>query len=680
MKFNLPMRMRLFLSHFLVVLLVSGSVGTYFYYSAAESLKTSLQSRLRSSAALLSRILDPAELDSIREAADQTLPVYQEYLTLLRTFREANPDIAFMYVMRKEGDRVSFVIDSDQTEAQALPGREYLTAVPALLEGFSHPSVDDDIVTDEWGSTLSGYAPIPKGHGLYLIGIDMDATEVQNKFRSLRISGLISLVSGFILAVLLSRVLASRVIAPITLLISRCKAIAEGQLDEVIEYRNGDELDGLISAVNDMSKKLAESRERSRQAEEALKQANDELEGRIAERTKDLVEVNLKLMNEIEVRTKTVDALLASEERYRDLADLLPQTVFEADSIGNLTFLNRAGFEILGFPQEDFKKGLKLSEIFAGEVSRNIIQDSLQRTAREKVECIEHEARRKDGSTFPVCTYATPILSGERCGGLRGIIVDMSEHRRLEGELHAAQKFESISVLAAGIAHDFNNLLTTIMGTVSLAQALTKPEDRLNSLLARAEGASLQARDLAKQLTSLTRVSVPVKSSFVLGDAIKEAAHVALSGSSVSCSFHIADDLSPVFCDRAQIRQMVMNLVLNAKEAMPEGGSMEIDAVNVEEAALEIPSLEADNYVKLTIRDKGMGVPGEHLPRVFDPYFSTKERGVQKGMGLGLTIAYAIVKRHRGHISLRSSPGVGTEVDVYLPVSPGSHDQTFSDR
>jgi two-component system cell cycle sensor histidine kinase/response regulator CckA len=669
MKFNLPIHRKLFLSHFLAVLLVCGTAGVYFYLSAVENLKVSLQSRLSNSAALLSQILDATKLDSIRQESDQALPVYREYLKLLRIFRRANPDIAYMYVMRRVGDRIYFVIDSDETEAQALPGREYLTAVPALLEGFSHPSVDREIVTDEWGSTLSGYAPLKGGEGIYLIGIDMDATEVHNKFRKLQFSGLICLLFGCALALFLSRFLASRVTTPISLLISRCKAIAEGQFDDQVTFRNRDELDGLITAINDMSTRLAESREERRLAEVALRRANDNLELRIAERTRNLSELNEKLLDEVDIRNKAMDALRISEERYRDLADLLPQPVFEVDSSATLTFLNRAGFEAFGYVQNDFDKGLKLDEIFADDESKKITQETIMRLSGRKVEGIDHEARRRDGSTFPVCTYVNPIMSGEGSRGLRGIILDMSEHKRMEEELLKAQKLESISVLAAGIAHDFNNLLTTIMGAVSLARDLSKPEDKLNKLLNNAERASLQARDLAKQLISLTKGGAPVRGIFSLRDLIKGAVEVAMSGSDLKYSVRREDNLWPLFCDPEQIHQMVVNLVMNSREAMPEGGVVEIELENAELASLDVPSLKAGKYVKLTIKDCGVGIPEERLPRIFDPYFSTKQRGAQKGMGLGLTIAYAIAKRHEGHISLRSDPEIGTEVEVYLPAS-----------
>lgn len=328
-KLFLPIRRKLFFSHFLAVLLVCGTVGSYIYLSAVDNLKGSLQSRLRNSAALLSEILDAARLDEIQGEAAPTLPVYQQDLALLRAFRRSNPDIAYLYVMRRVADRVYFVLDSDETDRQALPGREYTESVPALLEGFSHPSVDDEIVTDEWGATLSGYAPVKNGAGRYLIGIDMDATQVWSKFQKLHISAIIALFLGFFLAVLLSRFLASQFTSRIALLISRCRAIAEGGRDEPVVFRRGDEMDALIEAFNGMSRRLAESQERRRQAEEALTRANEGLEAGIRERTLDLQELNGRLQQEIERRNETLGALRASEERYRDLADLLPQPVLK---------------------------------------------------------------------------------------------------------------------------------------------------------------------------------------------------------------------------------------------------------------------------------------------------------------------------------------------------------------
>jgi two-component system, cell cycle sensor histidine kinase and response regulator CckA len=676
MKLNVPMRTKLFLSHFLAILLVCGTVGAYFYHCAADNLKDSIQSRLKSSAAMLGQMLDAAELNAIRGETDQALPTYHEYLELLRGVRRVNPDIAYLYVMRRTEDRLYFVIDSDETKAQALPGREYLTRVSALLEGFSHPSVDNEIVVDEWGATLSGYAPLRNGEGLYLIGLDMDASEVRNKFYQLRMSGLISLIFGFVLSILLSRFLAGQVTTPITLLISRCKAIAEGNLDEQLKHQTGDEVDGLIDAVNQMSARLSDSNEQRREAQETLKQANEKLESHIVERTQDLRELNERLRKEIDIRSQTMDALGVSEERYRALADLLPQPIIETDTNGNLTFLNRAAFDTFGYLPADFDNGLKLYEIFAAEEGRTITRETDLQLDDEKVSCVEHTARRKDGSMFPACTYFSSIMIEGKPEGLRGIVIDISERKRMEEELLKTQKLESLGILAAGIAHDFNNLLTTIMGSVSLARNLIKSEEKLDKLLSRVERASLQARNLTKQLVSLSTGSAPVRSPFSILRSISDAAELALSGSNVKCSMRLDEQLWPVSCDPGQIHQMVVNLVINSMEAMPRGGLIEIEATNIELESFKVPALRAGKYVKLTVRDFGIGIAKEDLPRIFDPYFSTKQRGAQKGMGLGLTIAYSIARRHDGHISVSSLAGVGTEIDVYLPALDRIPDET----
>jgi len=279
---------KLFLSHFLAVFLVSGSVGTFFYNRAIENMMYSLRSRLQNSAALLSEGIDARELESVSAPADAGLEVYRLTLERLRRMRRTNPDIAFLYIMRKEGDRVLFVIDSDETEKQAEPGREYSDAPSLMLTGFHEPSVDEKLVRDEWGVFLSGYAPLRNGGGRYLIGIDMRANEVESKLSQLRLVGVISLLASILLALLFglsfSRGLSRRVQA----LIRRCREIASGRLEGHIESRTFDEFDDLVDAFNMMSDDLAAARGRADSALEELRQAGDQLETRVRERTGEL--------------------------------------------------------------------------------------------------------------------------------------------------------------------------------------------------------------------------------------------------------------------------------------------------------------------------------------------------------------------------------------------------------
>ena len=305
----MSIKMKLFLSHLGVVVLVSGSIGTYFYLNAADSLMKGLQDRLSSSAALISRTLDARELRNIRNESDITNPVYTANLQKLRNFRRMNTDIAYLYVMRRVGDTVFFVIDSDETEKQALPGKKYEDAMPPLMKGFTGISVDDKTYSDKWGSFLSGYAPINNGTGEYLVGIDMRANEVQEKFTKLRISGIISLITSLILALIFSQFLTTRLMTPIRMLIARCQAIAKGRLGERIEFRTNDELNNLIVAFNDMSEELSVSENRKQEAYDNLRRARDELEIRVQQRTKDLKEVNDKLSRENAERIRAERAL-----------------------------------------------------------------------------------------------------------------------------------------------------------------------------------------------------------------------------------------------------------------------------------------------------------------------------------------------------------------------------------
>jgi HAMP domain-containing protein len=286
---RLRLSLKLFLSHFVAVVLVSGSVGTFFYYNAIGSLIQSLRSRLQNSAALLSQSIDARDLEAIRTPDDVEQEAYLRTLRNLRRLRRANPDIAFLYIMRIESDKkIRFVVDSDETERQALPGRDYPDAPDLLLAGFNEPSVDDKPYRDEWGTFLSGYAPLRNGKGRYLIGIDMRADEVDNKLAELRLTGLVSLLGSLFLALLFAISLSRGLTGRIRALIDRCRLIALGRFDARIEMRTFDELDDLIDAFNSMSEDLGKARGQAEKAIADLRDARDNLEERVQERTREL--------------------------------------------------------------------------------------------------------------------------------------------------------------------------------------------------------------------------------------------------------------------------------------------------------------------------------------------------------------------------------------------------------
>lgn len=309
---RLSIKNKLFLSHFVAIILVSGSVGTYFYHTAADSLYDSLKARLMYSAALLSRTIDARSLESIHGKEDVSGPVYREKLQVLRDFLETNRDIAFIYLMRRKGDTVEFVIDSDPSPRQALPGQIYKAEVKNLRKGFTAFSVDDDIVRDQWGYFLSGYAPLKNGEGRYLVGIDMRADEVLSKFYQIRISGFFSLVISVVLAWFFSILLARRITRPLSRMADLAGKISEGHLDGEVEAGSGDELSELADAFNRMSSHLAVSREETRATMEKLHDALDMTEQRVAERTAELAAVNDELKRENAERKRAEEALKAA--------------------------------------------------------------------------------------------------------------------------------------------------------------------------------------------------------------------------------------------------------------------------------------------------------------------------------------------------------------------------------
>jgi CheY-like chemotaxis protein len=220
-------------------------------------------------------------------------------------------------------------------------------------------------------------------------------------------------------------------------------------------------------------------------------------------------------------------------------------------------------------------------------------------------------------------------------------------------------------VLAGGIAHDFNNFLTAIIGNLSLAKLDSKPGDRVLVLLNEMEKASLQAKDLTQQLLTFSKGGEPVKKLVNLVELIKNSATFSLRGSNVRCDFSISEDLLSVDVDEGQIGQVINNLVLNADHAMPEGGMIEICSDNVTLTPDNEFSLPAGSYLRTSFRDHGVGISPDHLAKVFDPYFTTKH----KGSGLGLTVAYSIIDKHKGRLTVESKLGHGTTFSMYLPAS-----------
>src|SRR5436305_2634780 len=275
----------------------------------------------------------------------------------------------------------------------------------------------------------------------------------------------------------------------------------------------------------------------------------------------------------------------------------------------------------------------------------------------------------KDGSERVIEQVASPIRDNKNeISGVVLVFRDVTERQRDEAESRKAETLEQLGLLAGGIAHDFNNLLTAIIGNISLATVLLPPEDPMIVRLDDARNASLRARDLAQQLLTFARGGAPIKKTASIGKLIQDTVSFSLRGSHSRSEFLFGADLWPAEIDSGQISQVIANLVVNADQAMPNGGTLRVSCDNFiydSDTAPAVTDLLPGDYIRIPIPDEGVGIAENCLKRIFDPYFTTKA----KGNGLGLATTYSIIKNHAGLISVESEVNVGSTFTIYLPAS-----------
>jgi PAS domain S-box-containing protein len=344
--------------------------------------------------------------------------------------------------------------------------------------------------------------------------------------------------------------------------------------------------------------------------------------------------------------------------------------VIATDTRGTITLINRMAEDLTGWPERE-ALGRRIDEVFhiRNEHTQQPVDSPVDKILRQRVivGMTNHTALvTRKGRAISIANSGAPIRGED--GTFHGVVLvfrDVSEQRRLENEVLRAQKVESVGVLAGGLAHDFNNLLTGIMGNISLARRFAVQQNRVVERLTEAENACQRATALTHQLLTFAKGGIPIRETVSMADLLTESATFAVRGSKVRVDFTIADDLWPGNIDSGQISQVIHNVVLNAVQAMPAGGYIQIAAENSMVCAGEVPTLPEGRYVKLGIHDNGSGIPAEVLPNIFDPYFTTKE----EGSGLGLATAYSIVRKHDGYITVASEVDSGTTFVIYLPAS-----------
>ncbi len=378
---------------------------------------------------------------------------------------------------------------------------------------------------------------------------------------------------------------------------------------------------------------------------------------------------------DITQRKRAEDALFAEKERLDVTLRSIGDAVITTDTDGRVALMNPVAESLLGWPHQD-AQGRWLAEVLnliseRDPEARQDPADVVLRTG-ENLEMVDSAILLSRGGAERVVAYsAAPILDGEvRIIGVVLVLRDITERRRFEHELANMEKLESIGILAGGIAHDFNNILTSLLGNINLVRLTAEPDTPATQRLVAAEKAVARARDLTQQLLTFSKGGAPVRTTSTLADIVRDAADFALRGSNVRLDYEIPERLWSVHVDSGQIGRVISNLVINADQAMPEGGQITIRAANMNLSYADGVPVREGAYVRLVIEDRGQGIPPEILGRVFDPFFTTKEAG----SGLGLAASYSIVKSHGGHCAVQSEVGVGTRFDIYLPVSDEAPD------
>jgi len=383
------------------------------------------------------------------------------------------------------------------------------------------------------------------------------------------------------------------------------------------------------------------------------------------------------VFRDITERRQFDEKLRETERKYRELAESLPQVIFEVDSNGNLVYLNQTGYALFGYTPEDLANGFNVLEAFIPEDRERIANDIMLNVQGQKVGRQEYTAVKKDGTKFPVGVHANRVMREQKATGVRGILIDFTatkraeeEKKKLEIQLQQAQKMEAIGALAGGIAHDFNNILSAIIGYTELAM-LNEGAEHCTAELKEALIAANRAKDLVKQILAFSRQTdeerMPVRVALVAKEAVRFLR--ATLPATIEIKTRIDDKSGAVLANSVELHQIIMNLCTNAQHAIGEqAGLLEVAVQNTEvdlSRKNDIIELEIGSYVRISVKDTGYGMAPDLMKRIFDPYFTTKEKGV--GTGLGLAVVHGIVKKYGGTIQVESELGKGTTFHIYLP-------------
>ncbi|MDL1981229.1 MAG: PAS domain S-box protein [Deltaproteobacteria bacterium] len=373
-----------------------------------------------------------------------------------------------------------------------------------------------------------------------------------------------------------------------------------------------------------------------------------------------------ELERKITERKLAEEELRKSKEQFQVLVESSSDWIWEVDRNGVYTYVSPKVKDILGYKPEEVV-GKTPFDLMPPEEAKRIAATFKRLIGRrEPIVAMENVNLHKDGRRVVLETSGVPVLDAAgNVHGYRGVDRDITLRKKTEEALQRVQRIESIGMLAGGIAHDFNNILMGLFGNISIAKIKLSKDHPAFKSLERAEQSMDSAIYLTSQLRTFAKGGEPVKEDVSLGELVEEVSRFNLSGSNVMPVFEQAEDLWMSEVDKGQVQQVFSNLTINANQAMPDGGHLYITLENANIPENAVSGLNQGRYIKVTVRDEGIGIDQKNLNRIFDPYFSTK----QIGSGLGLATVYSIVNKHGGHISADSELSKGTTFTLYLPAS-----------
>ncbi|MFI5363713.1 MAG: PAS domain-containing protein [Elusimicrobiota bacterium] len=370
--------------------------------------------------------------------------------------------------------------------------------------------------------------------------------------------------------------------------------------------------------------------------------------------------VSLRDMTELEAANAALEAAL---KETRTIMKAIPDIFYRLDAEMKMAEWNSVLEDVSGYSPGELR-GMHALDFFRQD--KEVIADGIREAVAKGQAFREGRFLTRRGEEIPYFWSAAALRSDD--GGLLGLVGvgrDVAARNRAERNLLTMQKLDSVGVLAGGIAHDFNNILTAILGNLSLLQSGMEPGSEALELVREAQDACGTAKNLSNQLLTFSEGGSPVLKVLDLRPLLTQVAGFSARGSNSRCVFDLGESPLAATVDKDQIAQVIQNLVLNAAQAMPEGGVIKVRASAVAVGENELPPLAAGRYVRVSVADEGCGIPTEDLSKIFDPYFSTKSGG----RGLGLSVCYSIVAKHGGRISVDSNPGRGSVMTLHFPAA-----------